>query len=167
MSIRYSFGGFTTKGHGVIEYADPSYYEDGKKPKRRRKVNSKFATRWPSAAPLKVRSSSTNPKTNKTLHQRAQAMFKQRFPAQQPKKGQIKAIMKELQKSVSNTPKPVRQKNKNKSIISLGNMPDAQTNIDEITLKVFNKRFPGQKPQPQQLNELKQEVISERKKLGL
>lgn len=166
MSIRYSYGDFTTKGHGVIEYTNSSYSADGK-PKRRKRTKLKHATRWPSAAPLTKKPTATKQKTNKTLHQQAQSIFKQRNPGQQPKKGQIKAIMKELQKSGSSATKPVRQKSKNKSTLSLGSKPDVQTNIDEITLKVFNKRFPGQKPQPDQLKELKQEVISERKKLGL
>lgn len=166
MSIRYSYGNYTTKGHGVIEYADPSYHEDGKKPKRRPKTNPKFATRWPSAAPLKLKSTASKQKTSKTLHQQAQSIFKQRNPGQQPKKGQIKAIMKELQKMGNVVAKPKKQKAKS-VLPKMSNKSDAQTKLDELTLKVFSKRFPGQKPQPGQLKELKQEVIDERKKLGL
>lgn len=166
MSIRYSYENFTTKGHGVIEYTNSSYDGDGKKTKRRRKPKAKYATRWPSAAPLKKKTIVTKQKTNKTLHKQAQAIFRQRNPGQQPKKGQIKAIIRELQKRGSKVVVPKSKKVKSTSH-SNNKKTEAETKIDELTLKVFSKRFPGQKPEPGQLKELKQEVISERRKLGL
>lgn len=168
MSIRYSYGDFTTKGHGVIEYADPSYSGEGKKPKRRSKVKSKFATRWPSASPLKVKSTVSKQKTNKTLHQQAQAIFKQRYPDQQPKKGQIKVIMKELQKSGAGANKPKHRQIKTVLSSKAKSSTIKPTNkIDELALALFKRRFPEQKPQKEQLKEIRQELIEARKKLGL
>lgn len=168
MSIRYSYGDFTTKGHGVIEYADPSYSGEGKKPKRRSKVKSKFATRWPSPAPLKLKPATSKQKTKQTPHQQAQAIFKQRYPRQQPKKGQIKLIMQELRKTGSKSKKQKGQ------IHKVGNLPNTQSNklkptnkIDELALALFRRRFPEQQPQKEQLKEIRQELVEARKKLGL
>lgn len=168
MSIRYSYGNYTTKEYGVIEYAGPSYHEDGDKPKRRRKTNTKFATRWPSATPLKLKSTASKQKNYKALHQQAQSILKQRNPGQQPKKGQIKVAMKELQKSGAGAKKPKYQKMK--TILSskaTGSNTKPTNKIDELALALFKRRFPEQKPQKEQLEEIRQGIVKARKKLGL
>lgn len=168
MSIRYSYGDFTTKGHGVIEYTDPYSNEDGKKTKRRSKSKSKFATRWPSPAPMKFKTANSKPTTKKSIQQQAQEIFKQRFPGQQPKKGQIKIIMQELRKSGGKLKKQKGQKSKAVNATNARkNKANTTNKIDELALALFKRRFPGQKPQKEQLKELRQEVIEGRKKLGL
>ena len=168
MSIRYSYNDFTTKGHGVIEYADPRYYEDGKKPKRRSRNRSKYAVRWPSPNPMKVKSLSSKQAVSKSLEKQAQDIFKQRYPGQQPQKGQIKEIIKVLRKSSGSSRKQMKQKAKAGTHAKAKNkMSDPKEAIDERTLAVFKLRFPGRNPQAGQLNEIKQEVTNARKKLGL
>lgn len=168
MSIRYSYGDFTTKGHGVIEYADPYSNEDGKKPKRRSKIKSKFATRWPSPAPMKFKTASSKATTNKSIEKQAQELFRKRYPGQQPKKGQIKIIMQELRKSGSKSKKQKGQKLKVVNATKTKNKKVNPTNkIDELALALFKRRFPGQKPQGDQLKEIRDQVITARKNLGL
>lgn len=165
MGVRYSFDNFSTKGHGVIEYADPHYYEDGQKPKRRTKSKSKFATRWPGPAPMKFKTSKSKAESKLLLNQQAQKIFKKRYPGQKPQKGQIKEIMRELQA------KPQKQNSKKLKTNSIPSpkvkKPNSKQKIDELALSVFKRRFPGQKPQPGQLDQIRQEVINARNKLGL
>lgn len=97
MVYRHSYGEFTTKSYGVIEHTSTKFGDDSKKRKRRPKLELKFATRWPSAAPLKRKKTISAPK--QSLDKRAMALFKQRFPGQQPKKGQINEIKAEILKS--------------------------------------------------------------------
>lgn len=165
MGVRYSFDDFSTKGHGVIEYADPHYYEDGQKPKRRPKSKSKFATRWPGPAPMKFKTSKSKAESKLLLNQQAQKIFKQRYPGQKPQKGQIKEIMRELQA------KPQKQKVKKSKTNNVPNpkvkKPNPSQKIDELALAIFKRRYPGQQPQTGQIQEIKQEVINARNKLGV
>ena len=166
MSVRYSFGGFTTRGHGVIEYADPHPIQDGqKKRKRRKKIDSKFATRWPSAKPLKLKSSTDKLVPKISVEKKAWEIFKQRHPGQQPKKGQIKIIMKEL----SGKPRSTLDKNQARHAKSQNKntAPTIQSPLDKLTLAMFAKRHPGNKPTKKQLVEIKLELAAARRKLGL
>lgn len=166
MGVRYSFGDFTTRGHGVIEYTDPySTQDDKKKHKRRKKIDPKFATRWPSAAPLKLKSSSNKPVPKITVEKKAWEIFKQRYPGQQPKKGQIKLIMKELGGKPQNSPgknptrhAKIQHKNTNAAVLNP---------LDKLTQLMFKKRYPGKQPTKNQLNEIEQELVAARKMIGL
>lgn len=165
MGVRYSFDDFSTKGHGVIEYADPHYYEDGQKPKRRTKSKSKFATRWPGPAPMKFKTSKSKAESKLLAQAEAQKIFKRRYPGQKPKKGQIKEIMRELQ---AKSQKQKVKKTKTGSITSAKvKKPNPNQKIDELALAVFKRRYPGQQPQAGQIQEIKQEIINARSKLGV
>lgn len=166
MGVRYSFGDFTTRGHGVIEYADPSSTQDGqKKRKRRKKINSKFAIRWPSAAPLKLKSSGNKPVPKISAEKKAWEIFKQRYPGQQPKKGQIKVIMKELGSKPQNAPGNNQKRHTKGNAKSAA--PKPQSPLDTLALAMFVKRYPGMQPTKNQLTDVKQELAAARKKLGL
>lgn len=176
MGVRYSYDDFTTKGHGVIEYASTNSNEDGSNRKRRPKTKSKFATRWPSVSPMKRRkmedfstlkkkktSNKQNP--NKEIDKEAARIFKERFPGQQPQKGQMKEIRQELlknpeykQRSESKQPKQTPSTRKRNSSSSA---------VDTLTIAMFKKRHPGQQPKKSQLQEIRQELIEQRKKIGL
>lgn len=165
MSIRYSFSDFTTRGHGVIEYADPHSTQDGQKKRRRRKVNSKLATRWPSAAPLKRKSPAVAAVSHKTADKRALEVFKKRYPGQQPKKGQIKLIKKELglnKKTITSNKPKITVKSRSRTPIVKPNNP-----LDTLALARFSKLHPGQKPSGTQLSDIRQEIANARSKLGL
>ena len=163
MGVRYSYDDFTTKGHGVIEYASTNSSEDGPKRKRRPKTKSKFATRWPSAAPLKKRKSTVDSK--ESIDKRALAIFKQRFPGQQPKKGQIKGIKKELIKATNGNPKTSKQNHD--PALTFKKQKTSENKIDTLTLAMFERRFPGQQPKKGQLEVIRKELIEARKKIGL
>lgn len=168
MIVRYSYDDFTTKGHGVIEYTNPYSNEDGKKHKRRLKNKSKFSTRWPSAAPMKFKTASSKAITNKSIQKQAQEIYKQRFPGQQPKKGQIKIIIQELRKTAGKSKKQKGQKPRiNNPSNAKNNKSDPTKKVDELAATIFKRRFPGQKPHADQLKEIRQEVINARKKIGL
>jgi len=166
MSVRFSYGDFTTRGHGVIEYADPYSNQDGqKKRKRRSKVNPKLVTRWPSAAPLKLKASTSKPVIKKSVEKQAWDVFKQRHPGQQPKKGQMKLIMQELrimaQQSKGNNSKTGAKAN------SQSPKPQPENKIDTLTLAMFKRRYPGQQPNKDKLKDIRQELVDARRKLGL
>lgn len=163
MGVRYSYGDYTTKGHGVIEYASTNSNEDGLKRKRRPKSKSKFTTRWPSAEPIKKRKSVEE--TKKSIEKRAMTIFKKRFPGQQPKKGQIKEIKRELIEAAKNSSKANKQKNIAKT--SNRKRSNGENKIDTLAKAMFEKRFPGQQPKKEQLKEIRKELIEARKKIGL
>lgn len=163
MGVRYSYGDYTTKGHGVIEYASTNSNEDGPKRKRRPKTKSKFTTRWPSAEPIKKRK--TAEQTKQSIEKRAMTIFKKRFPGQQPKKGQIKEIKREIIEAAKNSSKAKKQKPI--SVTNSRKQNKSDNKIDTLAKAMFERRFPGQQPKKEQLKEIRNELIAARKKLGL
>ena len=177
MGVKYSYDDFTTKGHGVIEYGSAGSDEGKPKRKRRPKKQSKFTKRWPSAAPLKRQKmenfsslkknkSQTNKQNqNKEIDKKAAAIFKQRFPGQQPQKGQIKEIRRELLEK-SNTKLSAQTNRPKTRSKTTGGVPRDNI-IGQLAHGVFKKRFPGQQPRKDQLKKIRQEIIEARNQIGL
>ncbi len=164
MGVKYSYDDFTTKGHGVIEYADPHYNEDeNQKPKRRSK--SKYGTRWPSPSLIKKKSQENNLVSKKILDKQARQIFKQRNPGQQPKKGQIKVIIQELyEKQQKQNKKKLKVNTKTKPKITKSK---PKNKINELAITIFKQRNPGQQPTKRKLKDIRLEVIDARRRLGL
>lgn len=173
MGIRYSYDDFMTKGHGVIEYADPHCLEEGVQIPKRSRQQSKFAVRWPSAVPIKKRPKATKLEAGKSLDKQASDIFKERFPGQQPKKGQIRQIKRDLLKGARNESNKrlyqSRYRMQNKGLSSTANIrkPNPKKIIDELSLAIFKRRFPGIQPKENVLKEIRQEVATARKTLGV
>lgn len=163
MGVRYSYGDFTTRGHGVIEYAD-LYSNQGGQRKKRIKSKSRFATRWPSPAPLKIMSPKNNV-SSISLEKRAWKIFKKRYPGQQPKKGQIKLIMKELGLKPNKTQGKVQKLSTRAHIKK--HVPRPENTLDKLAKAMFIKRYPDQHPTKDQLADLRREIADARSKLGL
>lgn len=172
MDVRYSYSNYTTKRHGVIE---GGYYSSGEKRKRRSGSKPKFAARWPSPKPIKTKP--TDKALNKinelrTLDQRAWAVFKKRHPGQQPIKGQIKKIKKELILNKSHkasvvTQKTIVHKHKKQNQVVNYKLQDMDKTIVDLAIKRFQLHSPGQLPSKAQLEEAKREIIKARQEIGL
>lgn len=166
MGVKYSYDDFTTRGHGVIEYADPHFYEnENQKSKRRTKSKSKYGTRWPGPSPIKKSSQKSNLISKKPVEKQAWDIFKKRYPGQQPKKGQIKEIKREL---LANHQKQKNKKLKVDTTVKIKNDKSSSNNkIDELTFILFKRRYPGKQPTKIQHEEIRQEVINARSELGV
>jgi hypothetical protein len=163
MGVRYSYGDFTTKGHGVIEYADPTPgKEGGKKRKRRTSGKSKFAKRWPSAQPLKHKTPDIRQFSKAYRKKKALEVFRKRHPGKSPAKGQLKAIEEELIAKATASKTKTKSKKLNSS--KPANIPST---TDTLAIAKFKKLYPGQQPSKGQIAEIKQEIAIKRKKLGL
>lgn len=167
----YRSSGATTNSYGSIQYTDPhSPPESGK---RRRRSQLKHATRWPRAKPLSVSTKSAQDIKNekRTLDRQVFQIFKQRYPGQQPKKGQLKVIREEILKNKAKSVKKVRKKTApaHKHIASAITPPriEKQNTIDKLARNLFARRHPGQKPSKEQLKDIRHEIVEGRKRLGL
>ena len=182
MRIGFSYGGFTTHGHGVIEYTDPHPVEGGRRKVKRHKSDPKLTTRWPRADPIRVAkpnlSKTKDISMNAIIDKKCLKMFKKRFPGQTPQKGQIKALRQEaikalgLENSVSIKARQLvaiktKQPQKHKPPHMHKPSSSGSDVINELALKKYSKLYPGEKPSGDRFDKIRQEIIAGRKQLGL